>query len=383
MALETDMLGPSPASELNQSSGSGTTTPSDEEFSKQIKYKLQYKNDAGEPIFDQTSYKPWSKLTTDDDEEGEAVLDIVTYVTIRQLSVSTPVDSKETATAAGKTSEALTNDSTPKTGKDKGLKIESIGGTEMIIRSSSLVKAIRTVVDYYPSQQLAGRTITVAEPYHFLLHHRQELESVLQDKPIECGTGASHVVRDEKTISSVKVLNAFLDSKYAKKIAEEEARHKKYPPTATFEMLWMLLKPGTRVYRDFNGVPAAFVVKSAQPDKATDPTYYDVNLWWLDFDGENHRNVRVRIILIVATGRRIGRVVESVTFSGFSGEREISTLKIYPIAFATDKKMQPRLERLGRLYFDILQKGSEQFNYDGHSMSSTKRYVGTICPGTA
>ena len=79
---------------------------------------------------------------------------------------------------------------------------------------------------------------------------------------------------------------AFLDEKYLRRIEEEESRHKKSPPTATFEMMWMLWKPGTRVYNDVDGELAAFVVKSAETDKTSNPSYYAVVLWSLDFNGE-------------------------------------------------------------------------------------------------
>lgn len=45
---------------------------------------------------------------------------------------------------------------------------------------------------------------------------------------------------------------------------------------------------------------------------------------------------------------------------------------------ASDKDLRPSLEKAGERYFNILQKGSEQVNYDGHSLGKTKRYVSEI-----
>ncbi len=100
----------------------------------------------------------------------------------------------------------------------------------------------------------------------------------------------SHNLQPEKTKSHIKVLLAFLDAKYAKKIEDEEARHRKSPPTATFEMLWMLLKPGTRVYTYIDGELAAFVIRSAGTDQKSNPGWYNVELWYLDFNSDGFRS---------------------------------------------------------------------------------------------
>lgn len=168
--------------------------------------------------------------------------------------------------------------------KSENLEISSIGETEMQIRSSALIKALRALVDYYPSQQLTGRIVTVPEPYHLLLHHhRKELIQALQPETTNLRGSLIHERPDQKTV----VFLAFLNSKYAKKIEEEERRHMNSPPTATFEMLWMLLKPGTKVYYEVEWELAAFVVKEVKPNRPSNPNDYSVELWSLDFDGKS------------------------------------------------------------------------------------------------
>lgn len=61
--------------------------------------------------------------------------------------------------------------------------------------------------------------------------------------------------------------------------------------------------------------------------------------------------------------------------SSFSGEREVSSLKIFPADMASDKALRSRLESAGKRYFDVLRKGSEEVKYDGHSLGKIKRYV--------
>ena len=277
-----------------------------ENISKAIKYRVQYRDEAGEPIDEEERYEPWPNLVTADEEEKTgSILDIITYVTIRELTMTTAVDSKESAQDAGSNKEDPDSEKTPAEGsskknptddlgsatknkrfKGKRFEIKSVNETEMEIRSSALVKAIRAQVDYYPSQQLTGSTITVPEPYYFLLHHRDQLESLRHPAGNEVENRSTHEKIDDKTREDVDVLLAYLNAKYLKKIQEEEVRHNRKTPTATFEMLWMLLKPGTEVYTEVDGELAAFVVRSVRPNQPTKFSYYNVSLWYLDFDGE-------------------------------------------------------------------------------------------------
>ncbi|KAF6220424.1 hypothetical protein HO133_002856 [Letharia lupina] len=96
--------------ELKRNPGPGTATSQDEENSKAIRYKIWYRDDAGEPIKEDEQYKPWPKLMTAEEDETsgtDSVLDIITYVSIRQIAVSTPVSSQSGAAAAGTTSTPL------------------------------------------------------------------------------------------------------------------------------------------------------------------------------------------------------------------------------------------------------------------------------------
>lgn len=286
--------------------GGQNTAGHKENISKAIKYRVQYRDEAGEPIDEEERYEPWPNLVSADEEEKTgSILDIITYVTIRELAMTTTVDSKESARDVGSNLEVPSSEKTPaedspkkksaddlgpatknKRFKGKRFEIKSVNETEMEIRSSALVKAIRAQVEYYPSQPLTGSTINVPEPYYFLLHHREQLEALRHPASDEVENGSAHGKLDDRTQEDVDVLLAYLNAKYLKKIEEEEARHNRKTPTATFEMLWMLLKPGTEVYTDVDGELAAFVVRSVRPNQPTKFSHYIVSLWYLDFDGE-------------------------------------------------------------------------------------------------
>ena len=82
-------------------------------------------------------------------------------------------------------------------------------------------------------------------------------------------------------------------------IAEEKRRNtgdkgRQIPPKATFDMLWMLYKPGEQVYvqtEDFEGLCRIRLLVwdrgRALSTDAEDPyAAVELNLWYLDHDGE-------------------------------------------------------------------------------------------------
>lgn len=178
----------------------------EETTSTDIKYKIEYQNDAGERISGKEQYKPWSKLVPSDEAlQTSSVLDIITYVTIRQIAVSTSVSSQDSATTAGEISGSVAKEpgSITDQGKDvekRDLEITSVGSTVTVIRSKLLLEALRARVEYYPSQQLTGSNIQVPEPYHFLLHHRKGLMQAQGNEPTLRGSGIPHHIPDKETI---------------------------------------------------------------------------------------------------------------------------------------------------------------------------------------
>ena len=108
-----------------------------EEVSKDIRYKIQYRNDAGDTIKEEENYKPWPKIVTVDEKEHTgSVLDIVNYVTIREISFGTSVKNKRGARAAGTDREPMRSieNATPTKSEDtknQNLEITSVGRTGM------------------------------------------------------------------------------------------------------------------------------------------------------------------------------------------------------------------------------------------------------------
>jgi hypothetical protein len=180
--------------------------------------------------------------------------------------------------------------------KIQGWRVHSYKPTSMIIHSAALIDVLRSLIDYYPKVKLSGETVEFEEPYIFLHHHKKELAALYKEgcekfkegqpqqlvSPVDKkGLLSSY---DRRAHEHVGVLQSFLEIHFKKKIEAEERRHN--PPsdrsaTATFDMVWMLFKPGTRVYSHVDEKLAGFVVKSIRRSYMG----YKLTLWYLDFDG--------------------------------------------------------------------------------------------------
>ncbi|CAP62094.1 uncharacterized protein PODANS_5_310 [Podospora anserina S mat+] len=222
----------------------------------------------------------------------------------------------------------------------------NVHATKIIIESQALVNAIRTVVRYYPQIDLEGKSLELDEPYAVIGHHLRELESLRQ--------GPQDSALDPKTTEHLGLLLDYLHTNvYKDKIDAERILHLK--DLCTFQMLWLLFKPGTTVYLEFRGNLEAYVVQSVVSDPAIlsdvkqrlEP--YKIKLWSLRYDG-----------------RFVGRTSTEVVLPPFGGERAITSLKVFPCEYRdkTDGgKTKRQLEENGRKWYNLLL--GKQMRYHG------------------
>ncbi|KAJ6118654.1 hypothetical protein N7471_013274 [Penicillium samsonianum] len=104
-------------------------------------------------------------------------------------------------------------------------------------------------------------------------------------------------------------------------------------PKTTFTSLWLLLKPGTDVFVQEQGKLNAYVIESFSGgvpwglhNARSRP--YLVNVWNLNFDGQV-----------------LSRSVKEVSISIFDGQREITSLPLFPIKFYVDEDPQNSLRQ--------------------------------------
>ena len=244
--------------------------------------------------------------------------------------------------------------------------------TRIQLRSNPLTQVLRNLVKYYPSVTFyAG--MTLESPFMVLGHHLQEIKEYLSAPDSVEDAGA--VAGGPESQSAEKLgkehlgilMGVMQDSlKLEMGIAAEQALHAR--GMCTFEMIWLLYKPGNTVYHVNNGRRSAYVVHSIERESIQDMLGlenwnmvmgYNVKLWNLKFDGSYVR-----------------RCEKSVRIPVYKGQRPIDSLKIVPCEFVdrTDGgKARRELEESGKLWYQLLQ--GRQVQYSGPLLDGSNRKV--------
>lgn len=238
-----------------------------------------------------------------------SVLDIIVHVTIKDIIETDSIKTEAEAEKAGADPTKVEIGAEDVNGKHKvhPYKIKRINSSVMVIRSKALIKALQAVVKYYPKQAVTGDEITVDEPYYFVLHHMKALEQYVDETdPVTLDTSSEMAGTSQGKTPDLaegqdtnpptndlrrdfRVLKSFIDAKWEKKIERELERYKQNPPMATYEMLWMLFKPGTRVFAH-HGDPlreGGWIVRSMKVGALGGANYYKMSLWAFDFNGKS------------------------------------------------------------------------------------------------
>ena len=233
------------------------------------------------------------------------------------------------------------------------------------INSPAIINALQKAVDYYPDQDFSGDSVSIPEPFALLIHHQSELASFRETcAPGKVRSEPELCEREENTYEHLGVLQKFLEQRVGDSVRTESLRHEK--GFATFDMLWMLFKPGTTVYADtyFDGNYDAYVIHSVFGGADSSPTSpLVIKMWYLDFDGQ-----------------RIGRSSHSRSQSPYNGEMRISALQVFPCEFWEDKPterypkdLKKSLIERGKLFLKLTSRRC--MYYDGLTSSSPRRHV--------
>lgn len=185
------------------------------------------------------------------------------------------------------------------------------------ILSSKLINALRSVVKYYPGQSLIGDTLEFPAPYQFLVHHRHDLERYKAQHPPQ-----HDQLYQEECNEHIDHLLEFLQNTMGKELKEEEERHKR--GVATFEYLWLLLKPGQDVF-----------VNDSLKGRLQSAVLENVEGGYQDGEATDYRGV-VWSVVYIGEGDRLYRLYHNFFIQPFDGEREIQTQWVYPVEFHVD-----------------------------------------------
>lgn len=227
----------------------------------------------------------------------------------------------------------------------------------MNIHSAHLINALKAVVTYYPKFNLEGKTVEVDSPYQVLYYHRQELAHYKDHQP------AAHTSEYAATTANhIDLLLEFLEDNLGEEIRREQERHKLEVPRATFDLFWLLLKPGEVFYAKRHDIWAPYVVSSVSIGQTVNNSSrdaYKVNCWMLE-----------------SNGTKVNRYMYSFSLSPWIGEQEIGGLSVIPMAFWPEDleaqggvTMKEKNIALGKLYWELLKRPT-YMDYEGLLVNS-------------
>ncbi|KAH8900654.1 P-loop containing nucleoside triphosphate hydrolase protein [Thozetella sp. PMI_491] len=212
------------------------------------------------------------------------------------------------------------------------------------IYSVAIIYALRSVVRYYPEQDLTGGVIEVKWPYPVLVHHYDQLrefrKACLEKDPSDL------CVRERQVGAHVQLLLDFLDREVMDVVNAEKERNKS--GRYTFDHMWVALKPGVTIMMKHIGakewVPAV-VFSMAGGIFGQSREDWTINHWSMLYDD-----------------KWLGRVKRNTTWNRFDGEGEFAT-SIYVVEQGdTLEKIKSESEHTknaiecGKIYWDLMQK---------------------------
>ena len=241
--------------------------------------------------------------------------------------------------------------------------------TRLDIHSTSLTRTIRNVVQYYPGS-LEATPLKLEAPYMLIAHYLEEFEGYLESHqqlndtnsfaPTSGGRAVDEESSENSAVQHLEILLNFFKATMHELMVNEKVRHTQ--KLCTFQMLWLLYKPGVTVYFESSGQMQAYVVQSVDVEHhAKEPgvVSYSVNLWNLDYDGHF-----------------VGRCLRTASIPRFEGERKIPSLKVFPCEFIDEEdggKTRQRITDNGRKWYHLLRGG--QMHYSGSLADAGKKEV--------
>jgi hypothetical protein len=186
--------------------------------------------------------------------------------------------------------------------------------TVLKIHSLHLINALRQVIRYYPGLHLSGVPVIIPEPFMPLVHYLKELEDYKTNHP------KGH---DEELIiitnSHIDVLLGFLDQRLGQELRLERERHLQQPPVATYEFLWLLFRPGDEIF-----------VRTPNKEEDDSAERHPYRLAAIQLTSVEWEFLIWRIDMLTF---QLAPYEEHRSVRSFEGEKEISFLRICPLAF--------------------------------------------------
>ncbi|KAL0254965.1 hypothetical protein SLS55_009489 [Diplodia seriata] len=254
-------------------------------------------------------------------------------------------------------------------------RILKIGETRMVIHSAWLLEAIREVVQFYPSQNLTGDTVTVHEPYCALVHYITELRDLKNRLALDRVTDPEQEPDDVSVkYEHLRILLEYLEPHVERVALPARRRLRRDEPTTTFEDLWYLLRPGVLSYCTHDDEVLGCAIESVELETADnkEDRKWTVKVWFL---GHRWKTARMR------------RALLDIEVPYFEGEKEVMKLPVYPREYFDKRdggERKAKFQQRGAKACDIAWKGHSYLSYKGKFMDKAKAYYeGPIVAETA
>lgn len=201
--------------------------------------------------------------------------------------------------------------------QEKRLKAKGKLHSYIRILSPAVNEALRCVVDYYPGLNLSEIFIKVHEPYSVFFFYEKELEAY-RNRLENLAEQAGPTCANRFAHKHLGIALDFVRGRMGKAVEEERKRHER--GFCTFDMLWLLYKPGAEVYYDWHNVgehnPHIFHEIESEPAEGT-TKQYSLSHWNMDADSN-----------WVGAGP-----INSSNITRFAGEKAITELVSFPCEF--------------------------------------------------
>ncbi|KAG8169340.1 hypothetical protein KVR01_000085 [Diaporthe batatas] len=231
------------------------------------------------------------------------------------------------------------------------------GHSYITILSSALIEALRCVVDYYPDVNLSGHTVRIYEPFCIFVFYEKELTELR--KRLEACQSDDRLLacKNRHAYEHIGVVQNFVRDRVQKDVDAERERHSR--GYATFDMLWLLYKPGTDHYTDLAdiGEHEPWVLESCKFRINNGTTNRYEARWWK----------------LSANPGLIGPFTGQRFINRFAGEKEIVSMVSFPceymsrskeIEIGDSEKIRQHFVKRGKAWYDI-QRSKKCYQFDG------------------
>lgn len=184
------------------------------------------------------------------------------------------------------------------------------------ILSPAVAEALRCVVDYFPKLELSGNIIRIDEPYTVFVFYEKEFTEY-RERAAKLAAADDPSCPNRWAAKHIGIVQDFVRQQVQEAVDAERARHAR--GYATFDMLWLLLRPGSDVYFDVYDVDEhePHVISCVNFDLLNGATsFYRIELWNIN-----------------ATSEWVGPADMTSVIQRFAGEKRIPSLTIYPCEY--------------------------------------------------